>query len=155
MEELANTVSAAVASAGYAGDMLGALYVMAAWTAITWIIMTAVRIPAMNAAGLTPDDAKHTVNLNTLQGTPRQLADNYNHLFEVPVIFYALVLAIVVGGHADEMHMYCAWGFVASRVVHSLWQWTVNAVALRFPLFAIGWVLLMIMIVRELLAYIG
>ena len=93
MEELANTVSAAVASAGYAGDMLGALYVMAAWTAITWIIMTAVRIPAMNAAGLTPDDAKHTVNLNTLQGTPRQLGDNYNHLFEVPVIFYAVVLA--------------------------------------------------------------
>ena len=73
----------------------------------------------------------------------------------MPVIFYAVVLAIVVGGHADEMHMYCAWGFVASRVVHSLWQWTVNAVALRFPLFAIGWVLLMIMIVRELLAYIG
>ena len=28
MEELANTVSAAVASAGYAGDMLGALYVI-------------------------------------------------------------------------------------------------------------------------------
>jgi hypothetical protein len=155
MEELANTVSTAVASAGYAGDMLGALYTMVAWTALTWIIMTAVRLPAMNAAGLTPDDAKHTSELHVLKGTPRQMADNYNHLFEVPVVFYALVLAIVFSGRADEVHMYCAWGFVISRVIHSLWQWTSNAVAIRFPLFALGWILLMVMTVRELMAYIG
>lgn len=152
MEDL---VSSVAASAGYAGDMLGALYVMAAWTAFTWVVMTVVRLGAMNAAGLTPDDAKHTDALSVLPARPRQLADNYNHLFEVPVVFYALVLAIVVGGSADEIHMYCAWGFVASRIVHSLWQWTANAVAIRFPLFALGWILLMVMTVRELLAYLG
>ncbi len=152
MEDLVNTVTA---SATYSGDMLGALYIMAAWTAITWIIMTFVRLGAMNAAGLKPDDAKHTDALSVLPTRPRQMADNYNHLFEVPVVFYAVVLAVIVSGSADQIHMYCAWGFVASRVVHSLWQWTSNAVAIRFPLFALGWILLMVMIVRELLAYLG
>ena len=149
MEDLINNVTAA---ATYSGDLLTALYVMAAWTAVTWIIMTFVRLGAMNEAGLTPDDAKHTDALNVLPTRPRQMADNYNHLFEVPVIFYAVVLAILVSGRADEIHMYCAWGFVISRVVHSLWQWTSNAVAIRFPLFALGWIFLMVMIVRELLA---
>lgn len=149
MEDLINSVTAA---ASYSGDLLTALYVMAAWTAITWMLMTFVRLGAMNEAGLTPDDAKHTDELKTLPARPRQMADNYNHLFEVPVIFYAVVLAILVSGRADEIHMYCAWGFVISRVVHSLWQWSSNAVAIRFPLFALGWLFLMVMIIRELLA---
>lgn len=152
MEELIESVNA---TATYSGDMLQALYVMAAWTAITWILMTLVRLSAMNAAGLKPDDAKHTSALSVLPARPRQMGDNYNHLFEVPVIFYVVVLAVLISGRADELHMYCAWGFVASRVVHSLWQWTSNAVAIRFPLFALGWVFLMVMIVRELLASLG
>lgn len=152
MEEMIQT---ALDSATYSSDLLGALYVMAAWTAITWIAMTLVRLRAMNAAGLTPDDARHTSELSVLPRVPRQMGDNYNHLFEVPVIFYAVVLAILVSGRADELHMWCAWGFVVSRVVHSVWQWTSNAVAIRFPLFALGWIFLMIMIVRELLVWLG
>jgi len=152
MEEF---VDALTATSTYSADMLAALFVMAAWTALTWIIMTVVRGSAMQAAGLTAQDAKHVSALSVLPAGARQLADNYNHLFEVPVIFYAVVLAIVVGGRADEAHMYCAWGFVASRVLHSLWQWTLNVVLVRLALFSLGWVLLIVMIVRELLAYLG
>lgn len=145
----------ALAAAAHSSDLLGAVYAMAAWTAITWILMTLVRIRAMNAAGMSPETARHTSELKNLPRIPRQMADNYNHLFELPVIFYAVVLAVLISGRADELHVWCAWGFVASRVVHSLWQWTVNAVAVRFPLFALGWVLLIVMIVRELSAWLG
>ncbi len=138
----------------FAGDMILALFVMAAWTAITWLIMTFVRLRAMNAANMDPSTARHTADLTTLPRGARQLGDNYNHLFEVPVIFYAVVLAIVVTGHADAIHVYCAWGFVVSRIIHSFWQWTANVVPIRFLIFAIGWILLMVMIVRELLVYL-
>ena len=152
MEDMIRT---ALDSASYSGDLLGALYVMAAWTAVTWMLMTVVRVRAMNAAGMAPDTAKHTSELTSLPRVPRQMADNYNHLFELPLIFYAVVLAVLISGRADELHVWCAWGFVVSRVVHSLWHWTVNSVAVRFPLFALGWIFLIVMIVRELQAWLG
>jgi len=152
MEETIQTV---LDSAAYSGDLLAALYVMAGWTAVTWILMTLVRLRAMSEAGLTPDAGRHTADLKTLPRLPRQMADNYNHLFEVPVVFYAVVLAVLVSGRADDLHVWCAWGFVISRVIHSIWQWTVNAVPARFAIFSIGWILLMIMIVRGLLDWLG
>jgi hypothetical protein len=44
-----------------------------------------------------------------------------------------------------------AWAFVAIRVVHSLIQSTVNIVLLRFGIFLLSWVALLILIVREAL----
>jgi hypothetical protein len=43
----------------------------------------------------------------------------------------------------------CAWSFFGSRVIHSIVQGTVNRVAIRFPIFVVGWVLI-IMAIREL-----
>jgi len=40
--------------------------------------------------------------------------------------------------------------FFGSRVLHSIVQGTINRVTIRFPLFAIGWGLIMIMALREL-----
>jgi hypothetical protein len=36
-------------------------------------------------------------------------------------------------GHADLMHVFCAWGFSASRVVHSIVHGTINRVSIRIP----------------------
>ena len=80
------------------------------------------------------------------------MADNYNHLFEQPTLFYAVALAIAVLGHVDSLHVACAWVFTALRIAHSLVQATVNIILIRFTLFALSWVALAIMIVREALA---
>ena len=117
--------------------------------ALMWILMTFTRGRAMSQAGLTLENGKHTVDMQQLPNPARQVADNYNHLFEVPTVFYALVFYIWAMGHADTTHVYCAWGFFGSRVVHSVVQCTINRVAIRFPIFAIGWVLIMIMGIRE------
>src|SRR5258707_15735040 len=60
------------------------------WTLIVWIWMYATRIPAMNAARIDPDTAKHPGSLDALPTRVRAVADNYNHLMEQPTIFYAL-----------------------------------------------------------------
>jgi len=117
---------------------------------VVLVWMLATRGKAMGEAGLTLENGKHTVDMNSLPDPARQIADNYNHLFEAPTVFYAIVFYIWAMGHADSIHVYCAWGFFGSRVLHSILQGTVNIVKVRFPLFAIGWLMIVIMAVREL-----
>jgi len=117
---------------------------------VVLVWMLATRGKAMGEAGLTLENGKHTVDMNSLPDPARQIADNYNHLFEAPTVFYAMVFYIWAMGNADSIHVYCAWGFFGSRVLHSIVQGTVNIVKVRFPLFAIGWLMIVIMAVREL-----
>ena len=119
--------------------------------AVVWVWMTITRGRAMTQAGMTIEAARHVVDLQKLPDPARQIADNYNHLFELPTVFYALVFYIWAMGHADSIHVYCAWGFFGSRVVHSIVHGTINRVAIRFPVFAIGWILIAVMAVRELM----
>jgi hypothetical protein len=81
----------------------------------------------------------------------RRIADNYNHLFEQPTLFYAIALTIAVAGHVDTWAVNLAWAFVAIRIVHSLLQATVNIVMLRFAIFMVSWLVLIAMMVREAL----
>jgi len=124
------------------------LVVLGLWTTLICIWMYVKRIPAMQKAGIDPQAAKHVKDIN-LPSDVAQVADNYNHLFEQPTLFYAIALAIAVMGHGDETHVQLAWAFVPLRVVHSLVQITINIVMLRFAIFALSWVALGAMIVRE------
>ena len=80
-----------------------------------------------------------------------RIADNYNHLFEQPTLFYAIALAIAVMGHGDQTAVTCASSFVILRVGHSLIQSTINIVMLRLAVFTLSWIVLLIMMVREAL----
>lgn len=115
--------------------------------------MYATRLPAMRRAGVAPQEAAHPGALrDRLPSEARRVADNYNHLFEAPTVFYAIALAIVVLGLADPLHAACAWAFFGLRVAHSLVQATFNRVTIRFLLFSLSWIALAIMIVRAALA---
>lgn len=111
--------------------------------------MYAARIPAMQKAGIRADDARDKRVLDALPPRANWPADNYNHLFEQPTLFYAVALVIAVLGHVDTWHVACAWVFTAARVAHSLVQATVNAIMPRFSIFALSWLALAVMILRE------
>lgn len=125
---------------------------LVAWTLVIWVVMYMRRIPAMQAAQIDPQAAALKGSLDSLPPQARQAADNYNHLHEQPTIFYALALAIAVAGIADPLFVTLAWAYVASRVVHSLVQVTVNRVMIRFAVFVAGTLILMVMTGRALLA---
>jgi len=131
--------------------MLQPVFVLGLWTLVMTIWMYAARIPAMSAAGITPDVATKE-SMQRLPPGVVQVADNYNHLFEQPTLFYAVAVAIAAAGHGDGLHVACAWAFVALRVVHSLVQATVNVIMVRFAIFSLSWVVLAVMLVRETLA---
>jgi hypothetical protein len=133
-------------------SLLTPVLALIVWTLIIWIWMYATRIPAMQAAQIDPANAKHPGSLDGLPSGARAVADNYNHLMEQPTIFYAMVFYVVLAGHTDTIHVWCAWAYVGLRVVHSLIQNTVNVVPVRFLVFSLSTIALAIMAVREVLA---
>ena len=70
---------------------------------------------------------------------------NYTHLMEQPTIFYAAVVILALTGDGSGINVGFAWAYVAIRIVHSIWQATVNIIAVRITLFTLStlclWVL--------------
>ncbi len=124
------------------------------WTLLVWLWMYALRIPAMQAANIDPNNAQHPGSLDILPNPARQVADNYNHLHEQPTIFYALMFYLQLSGQADSLAVTLAWVYVGIRVIHSLVQGTVNLVMLRFGIFALSSITLIVLTVRAVLAAI-
>ena len=131
-------------------SMIAPVMALVAWSLVIWVWMYVQRIPAMQKAGIKPQDARFPGSLDRLPDAARQAADNYNHLMEQPTIFYAAALAIEVAGHADGMAVHLAWVYVGLRVLHSLVQVSINLVALRFLVFAVSTGVLAGMVIREL-----
>ena len=118
---------------------------------LVWIWMYVTRVPAMGKAGIQPQEAMHPGSLDKLPSSARRVADNYNHLMEQPTIFYALVFYIALAGISDPLFVRLAWAYVGFRVIHSLVQCTINIVNLRFALFALSTLVLMVMAVRAVM----
>ena len=84
-------------------------------------------------------------------GETGQLAQHTRHhinLLELPLVFYVMVVTIVATGLADMTFAYLAWGFVASRFVHSLVHLSYNNVIHRFAAYGTGLILLSVITVR-------
>lgn len=77
-----------------------------------------------------------------------QVSDNVQNLFEAPVLFYALCLAIELAGVTDTFFLGLAWFFVGTRVIHSLIHCTYNTVFHRFSVFIVGVLTLTVMTIR-------
>jgi hypothetical protein len=134
-----------------ANTILQPVIALGLWSGVMMIWMYVTRIPAIAGADIPEDDMGHPVGMSYLPSHVRRIADNYNHLFEQPTLFYATCLVIAAAGHVDATAVYAAWAFVILRVVHSLIQSTVNVVVLRFGIFMFSWVALLVLLIREAL----
>lgn len=131
--------------------MLTPALALIVWTLVVWAWMYALRIPAMQSAGIDANDAKHPGSLDILPSGVRAVADNYNHLHEQPTIFYALVFYTHLSGNVSNLLINLAWAYVAARVVHSLVQNTSNKVMVRFSIFALSSLVLIAMTVLNVI----
>ena len=112
------------------------------WTFIIFLIMAFGRVSFMN----NPQDAAVSKDYkNQLPAWVNRTADNYNHLFEQPVAFYAVTLSIALINNFNILVVQLAWAYVLIRVIHSLIQLTINIVLVRFFLFASGWLIIAFM----------
>ena len=82
-------------------------------------------------------------------------SDNLKNLFEIPVIFYALVLYLFVTKQVDVVYVNAAWLFVVFRVLHSVIHCTFNQVMLRFYLYLFATLAVWFIAIRASLIYFG
>ena len=116
--------------------ILAPVVALVAWTMVMWGWMYATRIPAIMKVKLRLDpNAVRGEQMAQLPPNVRWKADNYNHLFEQPTIFYAIALCLALMGQGGGLNLTLAWTYVALRVVHSLVQATWNKIEVRFSLF--------------------
>jgi hypothetical protein len=138
-------------------EILRPVAALLAWTMVMWAWMYATRIPAINklpkptAPGADQGWTGAKLDM-VLPAHIQWKAHNYNHLHEAPTVFYAAAIVLAIVGEGDGLNAALAWVYVALRVAHSLWQATVNRVVVRFALFLLSSLVLIVLVVRALLA---
>lgn len=118
--------------------LLGPVIALVGWTLVVMIWMAIKRFAGFK---------HHNIDVNRrpgargpdLDGTVEPHfqwpAHNYMHLLEQPTAFYAIMLVLVALDDRAPLNLTLAWAYVAIRVVHSIWQITVNKVPVRLMLF--------------------
>jgi hypothetical protein len=74
--------------------------------------------------------------------TVQNFANNYQSQFELPVLFYVVLLFALATGFIDGVLIGLSWAFVGSRLVHSFVHTGTNRIATRFKVFVAGLVFL-------------
>ena len=110
-------------------------------TALVWVKLYADRLAEMQSKRINPQSLSTArAAAGKLENT--QAADNFRNLFEVPVLFYVLCIAIAVNGNSTPGLLAAAWAYVSLRALHSLIHVTYNRVMNRFLVYAASTLLL-------------
>ena len=125
-------------------------------TLVVWIYMYVRRIRFLTSNKITPAEMAVPGALARL--SPPEISnpsDNLKNLFEIPVLFYALVLYLFVTQRVDGTYVTAAWIFVVFRVLHSAIHCTINIVLVRFYLYLISTLAVWFIAGRAALSYLG
>lgn len=106
-------------------------------TVIVWIRLYVERIGEMRVRGIQPLDIATSRQAAALLQNVKA-AENFQNLFEVPVLFYALCALLVATHSVSTLFVLGAWIFVVLRGLHSLVHCTYNQVMHRFILYVLS-----------------
>lgn len=132
--------------------------VLVAWSLVMLLWMAFTRLPA--AAKLAPKGAPTPTGLRGQDLDPQLppsvawKSHNYAHLMEQPTIFYAAVLILAVAGAATPLMVNFAWGYTILRIIHSVYQATINKVMVRFAIFLASTICLIVLAIHAVIATI-
>jgi hypothetical protein len=82
-------------------------------------------------------------------------SDNLKNLFEIPVLFYALVLYLFVTKQVDAVYVNAAWIFVVFRGLHSAVHCTFNFIMIRFYFYLFATLAVWFIAIRAALNHFG
>ena len=112
------------------------VYVQVALTFILLLWMGGTRLTALRAGEVKVKDiARGERNWPT---RILQIQNAYHNQFEIPVLFYVLVVLALFTRKADMLFVVMSWMFVTSRLGHAAIHVTSNKVSLRFMAFVVG-----------------
>lgn len=135
-------------------SILAPLFVLIALTFFMLFYMGAVRFGALRRREVRIGDI--ALGQSNWPAYAAQGGNSYNNQFQLPVLFYVLVILAYIFKKADLLFVIMSWLFVVSRILHAYVHATSNNMRMRFTIFVVGAVVLMIMwiifAVRMLLA---
>jgi hypothetical protein len=132
--------------------ILAPLVALVLWSFVMWAWLYATRIPAIIRNKIVFDPYRPVAEFHALIPAPvRWKADNYNNLMEQPTLFYAVALTLAFLGAGSGLNAALAWVYVVLRVAHSLVQAIINRVVIRFAIFMLASLVLLILSVRAAL----
>ncbi|MBD2326269.1 MAPEG family protein [Alkalinema sp. FACHB-956] len=105
-------------------------------TFLVWVYMYIRRIRFITHKKIRPQDL--ATSSSSMQNWPMAVttpSNNLKNLFEMPVLFYAIVLYLFVTQQVDSLYVKAAWFFVGFRILHSIVHCTFNLILLRFYLY--------------------
>lgn len=122
-------------------SILAAAAALVIWTLIMLIWMAATRFPAAKKLGIDVKGNPGGRGVDLDPQLPPQTAwksHNYAHLMEQPTLFYTIIVILFLTGQDIYLNQILAWGYVAIRVAHSIWQSLVNTIPVRLLLFLLS-----------------
>ena len=130
--------------------------VLVLWTLVMVGWMAGTRFPSMQKAGMdlakAPPGGRGQDLENVLPKQTMWVSHNLTHLHEQPTIFYATIGVLALLQDATPLTVGFAWAYTGIRVVHSIYQATVNRVSVRFVFFLLSTMCLAVLAVLALLA---
>jgi hypothetical protein len=132
--------------------------VLVVWSLIVMLWMMASRFSAFGEANIDLRKAPPGGRGQDLEGRIPAVANwkahNYSHLMEQPTLFYATIVILALSG-TTTFDILLAWAYVLIRIVHSVWQATVNRIPVRSGLFFVSSLFLIILALRALFATVA
>lgn len=140
-------------------QLLAPATVLVLWTFVMLFWMARTRFPAIAKAGIDLSKAKPGGRGQDLEGVlPDSVnwkSHNHTHLMEQPTLFYATVVILAILG-GNQFDLWLAWGYVILRVIHSIYQSTVNRVTVRLMIFKLSSLCLLVLALHAAkLAFMG
>ncbi len=135
--------------------LLAPAAVLVLWSMVMLFWMAGTRLPAMKKLGVGLSGAPGGRGQDIDPAVPPQVAwksHNYAHLMEQPTIFYAAVVILTLAGATSVLMQGLAWGYVIIRIMHSIYQATVNKVNIRFLMFAVSSLCLLVLAISAVIA---
>ena len=120
---------------------------MIALVIVVWLRMYVERVGQMQRQRIHPQAVASRKAMSERVQDSRAV-DNFQNLFEVPILFYLLVVLLLIFNRVDEFYIYLSWAFVGCRIMHSLIHITYNKVMHRFPVYVLSCLLLWFMWIR-------
>ncbi len=122
-------------------------------TLLVWVYMYICRISFITNRKLTPKDLTPNAFAQISPPSVSNPSDNLKNLFEIPIIFYALVLYLYTTKQVDAVYVSVSWVFVVFRTLHSVVHCTFNRIILRFYLYLFATTAVWFMAIRAAFVY--
>lgn len=104
-------------------------------TFLVWVYMYIRRIVFISRRKIRSQDLTQSKLAQISPPNVSNPSDNLKNLFEIPILFYALILYLFITKQVDTLYVNAAWVFVVFRILHSAVHCTFNLVMLRFYLY--------------------